>query len=205
MRRREVCIPVPLPMAYLEDSMVERQSFTSAGRRAAVALVVLTASLAGWSCSRSESPTAPSGPAAIALTVAPNAVSYAGGAGVGGPICPAAYPSRWGPFTWTLRETNGRAVSITSFRYLVKTVDGRVESDEEVVRGLSASLTGAATATLALPAYASLSGRPEYDCELERNGRPAFGGGSIEFTASGRDDAGNAVTSTATLTLLPPP
>ena len=185
--------------------MIARHSPSPAGRRSLRALlIVLGVSATAGSCSRSESPTAPSGPAALTLSVAPSAVPYAGGAGVGGAICPAPYLSRWGPFAWSVRESNGRAVTITSFRYLVKRADGSVEDDAESIRVLSASLTGVPSTTVALPAYASLTGRPEYDYELERDGRPAFGGGAIEFTASGRDDAGNPVTSTAVLTLLPP-
>lgn len=167
-------------------------------------LALGAALVAAVSCQSSSSPTAPSGPAALALSVSPGAVSYAGGAGVGGAICPAPFVSRWGPFRWTLRESNGRAVTLTSFRYLVKGADGRVEDDAEAIRAVSASLTGVLSTTVTVPAYASLTGRPEYDCELERNGQPAFGGGTIEFTASGRDDAGNTVSSTAVLTLLPP-
>lgn len=189
----------------METSMIACHSPSCAERRPLRALLLVIAlSAAVGSCSRSESPTAPSGPAALTLSVTPSTVSYAGGAGVGGAICPAPFLSRWGPFTWTLRESNGRAVTVTSFRYLVKRADGSVEDDAETIRGLSASLTGVLSTALSVPAHASLTGRPEYDCELERNGQPAFGGGTVEFTASGRDDAGNAVTSTAILTLRPP-
>lgn len=167
-------------------------------------LLAVGLAVAAASCSN-DSPTAPSLSGAIALTVSPTAVSYAGGAGVGGAICPVPYLSRWGPFTWTLRETSGRAVTVTSFKWVVRTLDGREESNEEVVRIISGEFTGTSAPTLTLPANVSLSSRPKYDCELELNGRPAFPGGTIVFTASGTDESGEQVSSTATLTLLPPP
>lgn len=94
---------------------------------------------------------------------------------------------------WTIRETNGRAVTITSFRYVVRTVDGREESNEEIVQSISFDFTGTSAPTLRVLA------------ELTTNGLPAFPGGTAVFTASGTDDTGAAVSSTASLSLLPPP
>lgn len=166
----------------------------------ATALVLCAAT----ACSKSDSPTAPSPSGALELTVSPRAVSYAGGAGVGGPICPVPYLSRWGPFTWTIREINGRPVTVTSFKYVVTTVDGREESNEEIIRGTAANFTGTAAPTLQVPANTSYTSRSVYDCQLDINGRPAFPGGTATFIVSGTDDAGASVSSTTTLTLLPP-
>jgi hypothetical protein len=140
----------------------------------------------------------------IELTVSPTSVSYAGGAGVGGAICQVPDLSRWGPFAWTLRETNGIAVEITSFKYVVTTSAGREVSNQEIVRSISGDFTGTAAATLRVPAGASLTSRQHYDCELQTNGAPDFPGGTAVFTASGRDENGATVSSTATLVLLPP-
>jgi hypothetical protein len=131
-------------------------------------------------------------------------VSYAGGVGVGGAICPAGFASRWGPFVWTIRETNGAAVTITSFTYANFTTGGVSLGSSQAIAGMALDFTGTAAPTLRLAASSSLSSHTQYDCERETNGVPNFGGGSAVFTVTGTDDNGGAVSSSATLTLLPP-
>jgi hypothetical protein len=156
-------------------------------------------------CSGSRSSTAPSRQGQIQLTVSPTAVSYAGGAGVGGAICPRPFTSRWGPYVLNIQETGGVAITITSLRLVVTTVAGNQESDEVITSGISQDFTGTPAPALRMPANSSASSRPLYDCERETNGRPDFPGGTAVYTASGTDDEGRPVSSTATLTLLPPP
>jgi len=153
----------------------------------------------------SQSTTTPSGAGRIELSVFPTSVSYAGGAGVGGAICPFPDISRWGPYVLTIRNTGGTAVTVTSFRLVVRTLAGTLVSDEELVAGLSRDFTGTVAPTLRVPANTSLNSESHYDCERETNGRPDFPGGTAVFTATGTDDGGRAVSAQATLTLLPPP
>ena len=122
----------------------------------------------------SDSSTRPSGPGRVELTVSPTSVSYAGGAGVGGPICPLPYLSRWGPFTWTIRETNGGEVTITSFKYAVRTVAGVELANDEIVSGISADFTGTAAPSLRVPANTSFTSRQHFDCELRPTAVPIF-------------------------------
>jgi hypothetical protein len=124
---------------------------------------------------------------------------------VGGAICPVPYLSRWGPFTWTLRETNGAPVTLTSFTATIFTTAGVQVSSEEIIAGASHDFTGIAAPTLRIPASGTFTSRVVYDCELATNGLPSFGGGRAVYTVNGTDDSGAAVSSTATLTLLPPP
>jgi hypothetical protein len=86
---------------------------------------------------------------------------------------------------------------------MVTTSAGSEVSNQEVVRSISGSFTGTAAPTLRVPAGASLTSRQQYDCELQTNGAPDFPGGTAVFTASGKDENGTAVSSTATLTLFP--
>ena len=167
-----------------------------------LAALSVTATI-GCSSSTSSSTTAPSGQGQIELTVSPASVSYAGGAGVGGAICPVPYISRWGPYVLTVRETGGTSVTVTSLRYVVTTAGGDLVSDEQITAGVSNLFTGVANPSLTVPANTSLSSRPAYDCEKETNGRPDFPGGKLVFTASGTDERGHPVSAQATLTLLP--
>lgn len=158
----------------------------------------------GCSSSSSSAPTAPSRQGQIELAVSPTSVSYAGGAGVGGPICPVPYTSRWGPYALTIRETGGMPVTITSLLYVVTTGAGEQVSSEEITAGLSDRFFGVTDPTLRVPANGSVSSRQHYDCERERNGRPDFPGGAAVFTVRGTDEEGRPVSAEATLTLLPP-
>jgi len=166
--------------------------------------VVVGLSALGAGCSSSNSSTAPDTSGRVELTVSPTAVGYAGGAGVGGAICRVPYISRWGPFTWTLRETNGAPVTITSFTYSTFTNAGVQLSSDEIISATSRDFTGTAAPTIRIPANGTITSRVVYDCELETNGVPNFGGGRAVSTVSGTDDSGAAVSSTATLTVLPP-
>ena len=185
-------------VAMIRPSRNRRSMRVSVGSLAVLSLTVVL----GCTDS-SSSPSTPSTQGQIQLTVSPTAVAYAGGVGVGGPICPVPFTSRWGPYVLTIRETGGVAVTITSLRLVVTTVAGNVESDEVITAGLPQNFTGTPAPDLRVPANSSLSSRTLYDCERETNGRPDFPGGTAVYTASGTDAEGRPVSSVATLTLLP--
>jgi hypothetical protein len=198
---REAILPVSL-VHKLADSGIDQTTspkgiVNANGCHRLIALVAgCVMSVTALGCAKSS--TAPEPEGRIELTVAPTTASYAGGVGVGGAVCPAAFPSRWGPYTWTLREVGGGTVTVTSFKYAVATIAGVQLADDEVGANLSADFTGTPGSSVRLDPNATLTSRTHYDCEAL-----GFPGGTARFTATGTNEDGAVVTATATLALLP--
>jgi hypothetical protein len=166
-------------------------------RRLSALVAGCIVSLTALGCAQTS--TAPQTSGRIELTVTPASVGYAGGVGVGGAVCPAAYPSRWGPFNWVIRETGGGTVTVTSFKWAVSTTAGVPIADDELGTRISADFTGTSGASLRVDPNVTLTSRAIFDCEAL-----GFGGGTATFTARGTNETGTAVTAAATLSLLPP-
>jgi len=146
-----------------------------------------------------ESPTAPA-PAVgrLELSVNPAAVGFAGGIGVGGAVCPAGWPLRWGPFNWVLKEVGGAPVTVTSFRWAVHNAANVQVADDDLSSQIAGNF-GTPGATLPVAAGETLTSRSVYDCEAT-----GFTGGKATFTVKGTTTSGAPVESVAVLTLLAP-
>jgi len=170
--------------------------------------VVLAVTMA---CSKAST-TTPSGPSGhIEFSVSPSSVFWEGTPsapqGPGSPLCTIAPRlSAWGPFVWTVRETGGGTVTITSFTSTTTNNSGRqLENSQLSMNSMALDFTGTAGASVTLGPNQSLSSHQHASCQTTSPiGLPlndlATGGVTV-FTVSGKDSNGTAVSATATLTL----
>jgi hypothetical protein len=174
-----------------------------------LALAIVTSGCVKES-STDSSPSSPSStPGRIEFSVTPTSVSWMPleQPGTFSSYCNSANQTTLGPFVWSLRETGGGTVTVTTFTARATASNGALISDlTQLIGLLASSLTGTTATSIRLAPNQSLTSPERYTCQASQQGAgyPIFYGGSnVVYTVSGTDSNSTAVSSSATLNVQP--